>query len=379
MSVVLSADLSLGLLVLAGGRSSRMGQDKAGLPWQGGTLLSSLLCRSLAVPFSEIIISANRPPDLRALPSSLQERIRITADRFTDCGPLGGMEAGLRAGSCDWYLVLSTDLPFYDFSPLSDWCAMLHTTPPAKLPQVILPVVNGTEEPLAALYSRRILPAVQKALRTRDYRVRHIYAACLIRRVESSGHALIYMNVNTPSAYKDARARAVNLKRRVPVVTIAAGQSHAGKTTCIVTLIRELTRRGCTVGYIKSTHHTELAEKAGSDTWRAIQAGAAAVRLCGPPGTLNSHKKSQQLLALAQTLPVDIAFIESRRHGVFPILEVCRRGYDRLPEPDPHIVAVINDDIPSDSLSLRHFKTVQIDALVSYIIFLTQESPSHFF
>ena len=54
--------VSLGLIILAGGRSSRMGRDKAALPWRGATLLTDLLLRSQGVAFDEIVVSANRPP-----------------------------------------------------------------------------------------------------------------------------------------------------------------------------------------------------------------------------------------------------------------------------------------------------------------------------
>ena len=60
-----------GLIVLCGGLSSRMGTDKASLPWRGGTLLTHRLCRGAHEGFGEIIIATNTAPNLSALPGQL--------------------------------------------------------------------------------------------------------------------------------------------------------------------------------------------------------------------------------------------------------------------------------------------------------------------
>lgn len=110
---------SLGLIILAGGESSRMGHDKATLPWNGTDLLTDLLLRSQRAPFAERIVSINRDYSPKNLPAKLARTVRTIADNVQHCGPLGGLEAAMRDGECDYYLVLSVDLPFYDFSPIS--------------------------------------------------------------------------------------------------------------------------------------------------------------------------------------------------------------------------------------------------------------------
>ena len=61
----------LSLLILAGGKSSRMGCDKSKLPWRGTTSLTSLLQRSIVFPFKNTIISINRELDLSDLPGTV--------------------------------------------------------------------------------------------------------------------------------------------------------------------------------------------------------------------------------------------------------------------------------------------------------------------
>lgn len=147
---------SLGLIILAGGESSRMGHDKATLPWNGTDLLTDLLLRSQRAPFAERIVSINRDYSPKNLPAKLARTVRTIADNVQHCGPLGGLEAAMRDGECDYYLVLSVDLPFYDFSPISDILRPVRRAP--ELMAVIPRTKDGRDQPLAALYSREFRP-----------------------------------------------------------------------------------------------------------------------------------------------------------------------------------------------------------------------------
>ena len=120
---------SLGLIVLAGGLSTRMGRDKAGLPWHDTDLLTDLLLRSQAYPFSERIIAINRPYTPHELPAKLGRTVHLVADSYPGCGPLGGLEAALHSGTSEFYLVLSVDLPFYNFAPVPDLVKLLRHQP----------------------------------------------------------------------------------------------------------------------------------------------------------------------------------------------------------------------------------------------------------
>lgn len=356
--------VSLGLVILAGGRSSRIGRDKAALPWRGATLLTDLLLRSQGVAFDEIIVSANRPPDLSALPPELAARVRVVADDCQDCGPLGGMEAAFRACTCSYCLVLSVDLPFYDFSPVKQILPEL-----AQMPQVdlFLPMSESRPQPLAAIYRRGpALEAVQAALNAGKRRVLSIADALTVRILDDAGAPILYENVNTPSAYKAALAIDANRRRAVPIVSLSAARSGDGKTSLAVQVIAELTRRGYAVAYVKSTHHRRCREKIGSDTDRAAQAGAVQTLLCSPDDMADGEGKEEALLRLAQQMAADIAIIESRSHGPFPVI------YIDGPEPPPmrldNITAVIGRG--SDDF-FRYIAPEPIDCLCGYILYLT--------
>lgn len=356
--------VSLGLVILAGGRSSRMGRDKAALPWRGATLLTDLIQRSQGVAFDEIVVSANRPPDLSALPSELSSCVRVVADNYQGCGPLSGMEAAFRACTCSYCLVLSVDLPFYDFSPVKQILPEL-----AQMPQVdlFLPMSESRPQPLAAIYRRGpALEAVQAALNAGKRRVLSIADALTVRILDDAGALILYENINTPSAYKAALAIDANRRRAVPIVSLSAARSGDGKTSLAVQVIAELTRRGYAVAYVKSTHHRRCREKIGSDTDRAAQAGAVQTLLCSPDDMADGEGKEEALLRLAQQMAADVAIVESRSHGPFPVL------YIDGPEPPPmhpdHITAVIGR---GGDPSFRYIAPERLDDLCSYILYVT--------
>ena len=356
--------VSLGLVILAGGRSSRMGRDKAALPWRGATLLTDLLLRSQGVAFDEIVVSANRTPDLSSLPPDLAARIIVVADSFQGCGPLGGMEAAFRACTCSYCLVLSVDLPFYDFSPVKRLLPELSQT---SLVDLFLPMSENRPQPLAAIYKREAaLEAVQAALAAGKRRVLSIADALAVRILDDAGALILYENINTPSAYKDALAIDANRRRAVPVVSLSAARSGEGKTSLAVQVIAELTRRGYAVAYVKSTHHRRCREKIGSDTDRAAQAGAVQTLLCSPDDMADGEGKEEALLRLAQQMAADVAIVESRSHGPFPVLYID--GLEPPPMHPDHITAVIGR---GGDPSFRYIAPERLDDLCSYILYVT--------
>ncbi len=317
-----------GLLILAGGQSSRMSRDKTALPWHDTDLLTDLLLRSKAFPFPERLLSINRSYEPSRLPVETARTLRTIADAHPGCGPLSGLEAAFAQGTCDAYLVLSADLPFYDFSPLAALMHCLQDQP--ELQAVIARTKDGRDQPLAALYRRSLLPDIRRRLQDGDYRLRRLYASARTAYVDESARSALYFNVNTPQDYETAKGRDLNSRRKVPVVTLTAPHSGSGKTTAAVTAITKLTALGYRVAYIKSTHHTVLREKSGSDTDRARSACAVSVCLCGPYDCPPGTSKEDGLLALSQEQPADLVLIESRSHGPLPRIDVTRTAPEKV-------------------------------------------------
>ena len=364
---------NLSLLNLAGGKSSRMKKDKSQLPWQDSTTLTHMLTNSYVYPFKRTVISANRIIEPQELPDFIRKktkqrehtteyihlgdkrRLSVVSDLYTDCGPLGGMEAAMRLYPSDCWLILAVDLPFFDFSRVP---ALLAAD--ASEYDAVIPVVDGRENPLAALYKGRVYEKIRTALADGDYRVRKIYNK-KAAFIDETPYARQYLNMNTPIAYKEALACATNQNRPVPVVSITAETSGTGKTHLITQVIKELSAQGYRVGYVKSTHHMSTGPKRNSDTDLTTRAGAVCTALIqdGP-------EKSRAIEDAAFSMSVDLVLIESRRHGLFPKLLVLPPEAGAA-EGDNETVALVTRRKDTNSVHFNTLHADNISALAKYI------------
>lgn len=364
---------ALSLLILAGGKSSRMKKDKSQLPWQDSTTLTHMLINSYVYPFERTVISANRIIEPQELPDFIRKktkqrehtteyihlsdkrRLSVVSDLYTDCGPLGGMEAAMRLYPSDCWLILAVDLPFFDFSRVP---ALLAAN--ASEYDAVIPVVDGRENPLAALYKGRVYEKIRTALADGDYRVRKIYNK-KAAFIDETPYARQYLNMNTPIAYKEALACAANQSRPVPVVSITAETSGTGKTHLTTQVIKELSDQGYKVGYVKSTHHMPSGPKQSSDTDLATRAGAVCTALI-PDGP----EKKCSIEHAAFSMPVDLVLIESRRHGLFPKLLVLPPEAGAA-EGDNETVALVTRRKDTNSVYFNTLHVDNISTLAKYI------------
>ena len=167
--------------------------------------------------------------------------------------------------------------------------------------------------------------------------------------------------MNTPIAYKEALACAINQNRPVPVVSITAETSGTGKTHLITQVIKELSAQGYRVGYVKSTHHMSTGPKRNSDTDLATRAGAVCTALI-PDGP----KKSRAIEDAAFSMSVDLVLIESRRHGLFPKLLVLPPEAGAA-EGDNETVALVTRRKDTNSVHFNTLHADNISALAKYI------------
>ena len=321
------------LLVVAGGRSRRMGEDKRWLDVGGVPLLEGLLQKAAAAGFAEIFLCVEeRSERLQALASRYGARILV--DETAGQGPVAGLSRGLAASSHTWSFAVSADMPFFSFD------AAIELLPKAKgAARAVVPVAEGRCEPLAALYHKETAHVFSAAMAAGERSLRRAAAA-----LEVPVHAgACFFNVNTPAALRLARGRAANLVRRVPLVSIVAPASGTGKTTFVEKLLPLLTSRGVRVGVVKSDAHGIVLNDGTKDSGRFRAAGASSVAVVAPAGFW-LYERTQEKLSLeaaaARMTDVDLVLIETRSHGVFPALSLWRE----LEEPllDERVAALFS-------------------------------------
>lgn len=172
--------------VLAGGKSSRMGQNKALLEVMGEPLVA-IMVRSLAAVAQGVTVVGD--PQIYA-----GLGFPVIPDHYPGCGPLAGIHAVLRHTPYDWNLIAACDMP----APEGIWTELL--CQPRHAFDCVLPVSGGRLEPLGALYHRRCLPSIEAALAAGTYKVSQAIAGLRLLRVEFPAGA--FRNLNTPEEWR---------------------------------------------------------------------------------------------------------------------------------------------------------------------------------
>ena len=154
-------------VILAGGKSSRMNQDKAFLEIAGRTLLARQIELARHVGAERIFVSGRTGKDYSDFNCTVLE------DRFQNAGPLAGIERGLSAASPPLVLVLAVDLPNLTGNLLRTIFAHCQDNVGA------IPRLNGNSEPLAAFYPRAAHPLLIERLGRKLNSAREFATRCV--------------------------------------------------------------------------------------------------------------------------------------------------------------------------------------------------------
>ena len=158
--------------ILAGGKSTRMGVDKAFVPLDGRTLLARALelARGLA---SDVRIVGDVAKFGKFGP--------VVEDIFQNCGPLGGIHAALRASATDLNLILAVDLPFVAAQFLS---YMIEQAGNCSSACAVVPRAAGGWQPLCAVYRRSFAEGAETALRAGHNKIDRLFDLLEIRVID---------------------------------------------------------------------------------------------------------------------------------------------------------------------------------------------------
>jgi molybdenum cofactor guanylyltransferase len=202
---------SLSVILLAGGRSSRMGQDKAWLLLDGRPLIWHVAQRLLPLA-GELIISSNEPERFAALGADLPVPVQVVSDQYAGAGPLAGLQAGLSAATFELALLVAVDMPLLS-RPLLEYMQAIAKGHAAVVPHLaIRPGEREEYEPLHAVYRRSCLPTISAHLAQNHRRVVSFFPDVDVRDMTRTEIArfdpdlLSFFNINTPEDWEQARA-----------------------------------------------------------------------------------------------------------------------------------------------------------------------------
>lgn len=191
--------------ILAGGKSVRMGEDKAFLRLGGCTLLELALelVRDLA---GNVWIVGNRAKFTAFGP--------VIEDLYAERGPLGGIHAALTQTTTELNLMIAVDLPFVQ----ADFLNYLITRARETAAVVVVPRAGGGLQPLCAVYRRAFVEAAERSLRAGKNRIDSLFPDFKTRvidqeeLIQNGFSEEMFRNVNTQEDWEEARRRASDLR-----------------------------------------------------------------------------------------------------------------------------------------------------------------------
>lgn len=187
-------------VILTGGKSSRLGQDKALLKLNAETLLEIMVKKFKRVSSDVILVGSKKAE----YPAKLSENVTIVEDIIPKRGPLAGILTGLELSQNKYSLVAACDMPFIGLELVK------HLMRTADDVDAVVPQSPSGVEPLCALYSKSCIPAVRNNLKKNnrivsffsEVKVKYI-AVDEVRRIDPN--FLSFFNINTAKELEVAR------------------------------------------------------------------------------------------------------------------------------------------------------------------------------
>ena len=183
--------------VLAGGKSIRMGKDKAFLEFKGRILLARAL---------ELAAGAGQEVRIVGDPRKFAAFGRVIEDIYRERGPLGGIHAALKSSSTELNLMLAVDLPFMQLNFLKYLISVARET----RAWVTVPRASDGLQPLCAVYRREFAKIAEQSLAQGKNKIDALFAEVDTKilgpeELSAAGFsAEMFRNLNTPEEFDEA-------------------------------------------------------------------------------------------------------------------------------------------------------------------------------
>ncbi|GGB61957.1 putative molybdenum cofactor guanylyltransferase [Lentibacillus populi] len=185
-------------VILSGGKSSRMGENKSLLPLNDKPVIEHI-ANELTLISDKVIVVTNEPSVYTFLD------LPLVADRYFDKGPLAGLETALYHHQADVYFVTACDMPFINRRVYSYLQEHLNDY------DAVIPIYENQLQPLAGIYRRSVLPVIQRHLDNDNRKVLSIVDDIRVNYIHEFGTIPAYVrtkhffNMNNPAQYEQAK------------------------------------------------------------------------------------------------------------------------------------------------------------------------------
>lgn len=342
-------------VILCGGKSTRMAQDKAGLLIGKKTFLQQI--EKNLKDADEILLSVK---DRRDYPEIGARHIE---DQEADKGPLMGLCSVLEECSYDKVWVMSCDMPLVNWVTAQELEHYLTDGVDA-----VIPVDRtGKKYVLCAWYRKSILEILKEQLESGDLKVKHLLGrlrVCYVAVEGLSDGSHKFQNINTREEYQVFTGQSDSISNRescgksagtavrpdkelhtdIPIVSFVA-YSGTGKTTFLERLIPKLKARGLKIAIVKHDGHRFEIDHEGKDSDRFTKAGADVTGLISSEkAVLMENRQTDPEEFLKKIDGVDLILTEGFKQGPWPKIMLHRKGTGKpMPLLPEECLAVISD------------------------------------
>ena len=182
--------MKTGCLILAGGKSSRMGRQKSSLKINGMTFLEHLAVELRG--YGEVLVSVDRFDRHKEI------LIPMIEDLYPDHGPMGGIYSAFAAGDFDRLLTVPCDVPLFSGELAEKLCELSDEDVDA----VIIRTKDGRIHPLCGMYQSSCLPVFRECLEKRELRMMQALEKLNVIFAEAGEDSWQLQNINTPEEYR---------------------------------------------------------------------------------------------------------------------------------------------------------------------------------
>lgn len=312
--------------ILVGGKSTRMGQDKALLKLNNERFIDHLINEFSEC--EEVFLSVAKKGDYA------DTGIASIADENREIGPIEGIRQSLIYAHNDYVFVCAADMPFLK-KDLADYISEFISSDYDAY------VIRDEKrlQPLCAIYHKSVLPVIEEQIANGKYKLFDVLSRIRVKYIDihtSTFDSKTIKNINTREDYAAIKE---------PVVFCVSGIKNSGKTYLISKLINEFIKDGLSVGVIKHDGHDFECDIKGTDSYRFYELGAAGVAVYSDYQTFIHKRQKYNVEELIEQMhEYDVVIIEGLKDSAYPKVEVVRSAVSTTSVCDPDTLICIATD-----------------------------------
>lgn len=354
----LRRSMPLSIAVLAGGKSRRMGKDKALLDFDGRPLISRVIA-ALGPLSNDLFIAGGSASSFTHL------GLPHVADQYPLTASIVGVYSALAAARHNCCLVVSCDMPF---APAALAVSMARMAPGYD---AVVPVAGERQEPLFAIYSKGCLEVLRDQIERGHMAIKDALARLHTLQFDPKDQVdpeVAFMNVNTQADLEKAEkvlasgeraplaptvwsgpAIGTAIRSGTPPLICFVGKKNSGKTTFLEKLVSVLISKGFKAAYLKHDVHGFDMDREGTDTFKLARAGASPVAISSPGALATIARHEPDELSLEELYAIlgggaDIVIAEGFKRSAADKIEISRsKRSTELACAEEDLIAVISD------------------------------------